>query len=220
MRLTSNQYTSHQNTSLWYDIGMTSELTPAAFTPAAFVKGIIGTDEIVEDTSRAHVAFIGRSNVGKSSIMNALLGRKSLVKSSARPGKTTEINLFTVGEGYYFVDLPGYGFARLGAKQREKLRRLILWYLVRLEIPRRLVCVVIDAQVGLTDFDREITEELEKNTEAVCIIANKTDRLNQKAQVVLKRELDTLNLQYFMVSAKTSRGIDKIQEYIIETLRT
>ena len=64
------------------------------FTTARFVKGIIGTDPIIQDRQRRHVAFIGRSNVGKSSIINAVLGRKSLVKSSARPGKTTEINFF------------------------------------------------------------------------------------------------------------------------------
>ena len=69
-----------------------SESTPKALSPARFLKGIIGTDTILDDTTRTHIAFIGRSNVGKSSLMNALLGRNSLVKSSARPGKTTEIN--------------------------------------------------------------------------------------------------------------------------------
>ena len=97
---------------------MKSSGTSKPFHQASFVKGIIGTDPILEETNRLHLAFAGRSNVGKSSLINAVLGRRGLVKSSTRPGKTTEINFFAVDEHYYFVDLPGYGFARMGEKQR------------------------------------------------------------------------------------------------------
>lgn len=194
---------------------MTQEATPREFVPAQFIKGIIGTDEITDDYSRIHVAFIGRSNVGKSSLMNALLGRVDLVKSSARAGKTTEVNYFSVGDDYYFVDLPGYGFARLGEKQREKLRKLIIWYLLRTEIGRRAVCIVIDAQVGMTEFDEEIREALQAQATPVCVVANKIDRLSQSDRAKLEKKLQGINTPYCMVSARTNRGIEAVQDYII-----
>ena len=89
---------------------------------AKFIKGIIGTDNLLTDGT-PQVAFIGRSNVGKSSIINALVNRKGLVSSSSQPGKTTEINLFNINKELYFVDLPGYGYAKLSQKKREKLRK-------------------------------------------------------------------------------------------------
>src|SRR3989337_3145920 len=95
---------------------------------AEFVKGIIGTDSILKEKP-PHVAFVGRSNVGKSSVINSLVMRKDLVKSSSMPGKTREINFFFINKKCYFVDLPGYGFARMGAKGAEKIRKLILWNL-------------------------------------------------------------------------------------------
>ncbi|MFW0871434.1 MAG: ribosome biogenesis GTP-binding protein YihA/YsxC [Patescibacteria group bacterium] len=194
---------------------MTREATPADFSPARFIKGIIGSDELTEDAHRKHIAFVGRSNVGKSSLMNALLGRNNLVKSSARPGKTTEINYFEVGEHYYFVDLPGYGFARLGAKQREKLRKLIVWYLLRSEIAKRAVCMVLDAGVGMTDFDREVLALIEEAEIPVCIVVNKIDRLNQSERAKCRQEMETMGLSYFMLSARTGRGLGSLQEWLV-----
>jgi GTP-binding protein len=194
---------------------MTQEATPHEFVPAQFIKGIIGTDEITDDYSRIHVAFIGRSNVGKSSLMNALLGRVDLVKSSARAGKTTEVNYFSVGDDYYFVDLPGYGFARLGEKQREKLRKLIIWYLLRTEIAKQAVCIVVDAQVGLTEFDEEIREALQAQATPVCVVANKIDRLSQSDRAKLENKLQATNTSYYTASARTSRGVEAIREYIL-----
>lgn len=195
------------------------ELNP--FINAQFVKGIIGTDDVCTDDSRLQVAFVGRSNVGKSSLVNAVLGRKNLVRSSSRPGKTTEINFFSVddrdGAGYYFVDLPGYGFARMGEKQREKLRKLILWYIMYAGVTRRKTCVVLDAQVGVTDFDTEIITLLVEQGEEVAVIANKIDRLNQKAQAALRQELDqVLGEQVTIIYTSTTkkRGIVAVQQYI------
>ena len=88
-------------------------------TSAEFVKGIRGTDEILTD-GVPNIAFIGRSNVGKSSILNSLTGKKALARVGEKPGKTTEINFFLINRTHYFVDLPGYGYATGGAKEREK----------------------------------------------------------------------------------------------------
>jgi GTP-binding protein len=91
---------------------------------ADFVKSIRGTDKYLEDDF-LQLAFYGRSNVGKSSSINAILNRKKLVKSSSTPGKTKELNLFEINEKFYIIDTPGYGYAKISEKEREKLRKLI-----------------------------------------------------------------------------------------------
>lgn len=144
---------------------------------AIFIKGVMGTDPLLEDGTR-QVAVIGRSNVGKSSVINSLLARKNLVKSSSKPGKTTEINVFGVGEALYLIDLPGYGYAKLAPKHREKLRKMILWYLF--EAPRaddRTVVLIIDAVVGLTDNDREMIIALQDDGQRLVVVANKFDKI-------------------------------------------
>lgn len=190
------------------------------FKDAQFIKGIIGTDPVCDDTSRFHVAFVGRSNVGKSSVINAVLGRKGLVKSSSRPGKTTEINFFSVedkeNKQYYFVDLPGYGFARMGEKQREKLRKLILWYLMYANVSRRITFVVLDAQVGLTDFDREIISLLVDADERVVVIANKIDRLNQKEKHALAQSLESeITVPILYTSTTQKKGFQELRKKIV-----
>ncbi|HFC36125.1 MAG TPA: ribosome biogenesis GTP-binding protein YsxC, partial [Candidatus Moranbacteria bacterium] len=115
---------------------------------AKFVKGIIGTDEILRD-GKQQIAFVGRSNVGKSSVINSLVGIKKLAKSSATPGRTQEINFFLINDKVYFVDLPGYGFAKISKKQREKIRKMIIWYLSYAETKPCKVVLIIDAKVGI-----------------------------------------------------------------------
>ena len=92
---------------------------------AEFVKGIMGTDKILED-NKPQIVFVGRSNVGKSSIINLLANRKNLVKSSSKPGKTKQINFFLINKKVFFVDLPGYGFMKMDLKKKEKIRKLII----------------------------------------------------------------------------------------------
>jgi len=181
---------------------------------AQFATGVIGTDPIF-DIDRKHIAFVGRSNVGKSSVINYLLGRNSLVRSSSRPGKTTEINFFEVEDDYFFVDLPGYGFARMGEKQREKLRKLILWYLMYTDSSDRVTFVVLDAQAGLTDFDREIVNMLHEEKQLVYVIANKMDKLNQKQQHALKSNLEQeLNVPVLFSTTLKKRGRNEIWKVI------
>ena len=160
---------------------------------AKFIKGIRGTDDIIfEDIS--HVSFFGRSNVGKSSVINAILGRKNLVKSSSKPGKTREINFFKTSfflnkkdedeniKELFFVDLPGYGYARLAPKERESLRKMIIWYLTETRGVKKMNVIVLDSKVGLTDFDKEILWIIEDLGQKAIIIFNKVDKLNQKTK--------------------------------------
>ena len=100
---------------------------------AEFMRGIRGTDELLSDGT-PQIAFIGRSNVGKSSILNALTEKKQLARVGKKPGKTTEINIYKINKAYYFMDLPGYGYAEAGVQEREKLRKLIVWYWVKVAL--------------------------------------------------------------------------------------
>lgn len=177
---------------------------------AEFVKGIIGTDPILNDR-HPQVAFVGRSNVGKSSVINSLVLRKDLVKSSATPGKTKEINFFLVNKAYYFVDLPGYGFARMGARGAEKIRELILWYLGGGEARPRLVVLLVDACIKPQAHDREMADILRTECYDFVIVANKIDRLSQTERAHnikdIEAKLGALVLPY---SARTKAGREEL----------
>ncbi len=143
------------------------------------MRGIIGTDPITGD-GRDSVAFVGRSNVGKSSLINALCNKNTLVKTSSKPGKTTEINFFLINDSFYFVDLPGYGYARVTPKEKEQIRARIVWYLTTPEVTLRKVVLVVDGKVGLTAFDMQMITILKEHKHQVVIAVNKIDALNQK----------------------------------------
>ncbi len=147
---------------------------------ADFVKGVIGTDDVFTD-GVPEIAFVGRSNVGKSSLINSLTGRKALVKVGNKPGKTTELNFFSINnKKCYFVDLPGYGYAKATPKQRGKIEKLILWYLMYSGAQPRRVVIILDVKAGLTDFDQEMVCVLCEQGHPYTIVANKVDKLNQK----------------------------------------
>jgi len=184
---------------------------------AEFIKGIIGTDKILDDT-KAQIAFIGRSNVGKSSVINSLINRKNFVKSGSKPGKTRQINFFLINRKVYFVDLPGYGFMKIDLKKKEKIRKLMIWYLFRSEIKLKKAVLIIDAKVGPTEFDMEMLDLLKKSQHKVIIIANKADKLKKKK---INRQLEIIqekinNNDVILYSAKTKQGRDELLNKIFE----
>jgi GTP-binding protein len=144
-----------------------------------FVKGIRGTDPIVT-ASQPQFAFVGRSNVGKSSLINALCNKRELVKVSHKPGKTTEINYFLINGDTYFVDLPGYGYAKVGPEEKEKIIKLIIWYLTDSGAKPKKVALILDVKVGITEFDQQMIQILTEQQHPFILVANKTDKLNQK----------------------------------------
>ena len=186
-------------------------------TGAQFVRSIVGSHNLIVD-DLPQISFVGRSNVGKSSVINKLVNQKKLVRSSSKPGKTQHINFFLINEDTYFVDLPGYGYARLGQKYREKLRRLILWYFISGEAPITKVVVIVDAKAGLRDFDREMIDVLREHNHPFIIVANKIDKLNQKnlhkSITAIKNELGE-NVDIFPFSAKTGKGKEKLLNNIL-----
>lgn len=181
---------------------------------AEFVKGIIGTDSILGDRE-PQVAFVGRSNVGKSSVINSLVLSKGLVKSSSTPGKTKEINFFLINKKYYFVDLPGYGFARMGAKGADKIRKLILWYLGSGEAKVRLVVLIVDLGIRPMAHDKEMADILRAENINFVVVGNKVDRLNQTERShnvkAIESALGTTVLQY---SAHTKAGRKNLLDVI------
>lgn len=187
-----------------------------------FKKGITGTDPITED-GVPHVAFIGRSNAGKSSVINSLLGG-TYAKSSSMPGKTQELNFFLVGGKTYVVDLPGYGFARIPIKKRDKLKKLIAWYFERSGSPIKKVVLVMDASVGITVLDKEMLEILAEWGHRPVVVGNKIDRISpsrmEKAMQAIKTSLreslgDAPDADDFVpYSAKTHDGKAELQKRI------
>lgn len=178
---------------------------------AEFIKGITGTNKILEDL-RPQVAFVGRSNVGKSSVINSLVKRKNLVKSSSKPGKTRQINFFLINKEIYFVDLPGYGFIKIPSKQKEKIKKMILWYLFYSKTKFKKVVLIIDALVGPSKFDKEMLSLLNQNKHPIILVANKIDKLKKNkwiSQLKMLQE-ETGHKEIIPYSAKTKEGRNEL----------
>lgn len=137
---------------------------------------------------RPEFAFVGRSNVGKSSLMNALLGRNGLAKTSGTPGKTQTINFFDVNGRFYFVDLPGYGFAKVPLHVKNHWGRVMTAYL-RDRPPLRLVAQLVDGRRKPTEDDLEMLELLDEAEVPTLIVATKMDKLKRSQR---RRNLDTI----------------------------
>jgi GTP-binding protein len=138
------------------------------------------------------IAFAGRSNVGKSTLINSLLNRKKLVKTSSTPGKTQLINFFNINDKFHFVDLPGYGFAKVPENVRKQWQRLIESYLQERESLRNVV-LIVDSRHGPTAQDRQLKEWLDYYERPVLIVASKVDKLKrgqiQKNLKIIRQDL-------------------------------
>ncbi len=145
---------------------------------AKFIKGVLGSDNILED-GIPQVAFIGRSNVGKSSVINSLVNRNDLARTSSFPGRTQQINLFLINNSLYFVDLPGYGYAKLPGELKDSLRAMVNWYFFVSNYEQKKVVLIIDASVGPTGDDLDILHNLEDYKKDIIVVANKTDKIKQ-----------------------------------------
>jgi GTP-binding protein len=145
---------------------------------AEFIKGVVGEDTVL-DSNYPQIAFIGRSNVGKSSTINSLVGQRNLAKTSAFPGRTQEINVFLLNNSIYLVDLPGYGFAQTSKADQAWLFKLINWYLFNTHYQQKKIVMIIDAKVGVTAADRDMLEALEERRKNIVIVANKIDKIKK-----------------------------------------
>lgn len=142
---------------------------------AEFLKGVVAMEGL-PPADRLEVCFAGRSNVGKSSLINALTGRKNLARASNTPGRTQEINYFTLGEGRYLVDLPGYGYAEAPPALVEKWQRLLRAYLAGRATLRRAF-VLIDCRHGIKAVDEEILTLLDRSAVTFQVVLTKADKV-------------------------------------------
>ena len=184
-----------------------------------FVKGVVAMDGL-PDPDRPEVCFAGRSNVGKSSLINALTGRKGLARASNTPGRTQEINYFTVGESHYLVDLPGYGYANAPIPVVEKWQRLLKNYL-RGRVTLRRAFVLVDARHGVKPVDEEIMALLSSAAVTFQCVMTKTDKLKKgeldKVWVQVRQKLSTFASAYpemVITSSEKGDGIETLRAII------
>ena len=184
---------------------------------ATFVRGVTDNENLIRD-DLPQIAFIGRSNVGKSSLINTLTNNKSLARKSATAGRTQEINFFLINGSQYFVDLPGYGYARGSMSQRDLITERIEGYLFNADIAHHAVVLIIDANVGMTESDLSMFQELAQHNAPVVIVANKIDKLNQSD----KQKNITLIKQYagqypvVLFSSTKKTGVEELLSHIME----
>lgn len=181
------------------------------------------SNQDVDKCPKNHIpeyAFIGRSNVGKSSLINMLTNRKSLAKTSGRPGKTQLINHFIINSNWYLVDLPGYGYARVSKSSKKTFQKFITAYF---EQRQQLVCafVLVDIRHKPQPIDLNFMEWLGEHSIPFCIIFTKADKLKPKAienhveaykQIMLETWEEMP--QYFITSSTKGIGQDELLEYI------
>lgn len=174
------------------------------------------------------VAFCGRSNVGKSSLINALTGRKSIARASVTPGRTQELNFFEIGEPTQFrlVDMPGYGFAKAPVKVVEKWRKLVRTFL-RGRVPLRRTMVLVDSRHGLKDSDREMMKMLDEAAVGYRVVLTKADKikasaLDKTAQAVAEeaRKHPAAFPELHVTSAEKGMGIAELRGAILADVRS
>lgn len=188
---------------------------------ASFLKSVSIHDSKVYFDARNEVAFVGRSNVGKSSLMNALMNKKDLVKTSSKPGKTRTANMFLVNQKYYFTDLPGYGFAKLWQSLREDLDALISWYLEERRQYMKKVVLVLDAKIGPQQADIDMLQYLVEHEISPIIVLSKCDRLsnNEVWKSVQHTEKVFFGQQILPISSQKWIGIPELRKILWDALK-
>lgn len=189
---------------------------------ADFLKGVVAMDGM-PPADRMEVCFAGRSNVGKSTLINALTGRRALARASNTPGRTQEINFFTLTDSHYLVDLPGYGFAKAPVKTVEKWQRLLKAYLAG-RVTLRRAFVLIDARHGIKPVDNEILSLLDTSAVTFQVVLTKADKVKakdrEKVLAQVRGELAKHAAAFpeiVLTSSETGDGIDTLRA-IIATL--
>jgi GTP-binding protein len=172
--------------------------------------------------SMAEVVLSGRSNVGKSSIINALCSQKNLARSSKTPGRTRSVNIYSIAMKKWIVDLPGYGFAKVSPQEKELWNKMIEECII-LRKSKKRVYIIIDAFVGPTELDVNMLDWLDEHSISFKVVANKCDKLPNG---ISQDEIQNKVAQYFnidksntfAVSAKNKQGFDKLKLDVMQFL--
>ncbi len=189
-------------------------------SPCTFVLGVASLSQLPPDDQMEEIAFAGRSNVGKSSLINALTGRKSLAKTSNTPGRTQQLNYFNLADCLFLVDLPGYGFAKAPESMVKKWQKTIFAYLQgRVNLKR--VFLLIDSRHGIKKVDRDIMEMLDKAAVTYQIILTKSDKISaaelEKVLTQTREETSKHAAAYvdvIVTSSEKGFGIDELRAEI------
>ena len=182
---------------------------------------VCGITSKLPDTNRPEVAFAGKSNVGKSSLINGLMNRKSLARTSAQPGKTQTINFYNINEAMYLVDLPGYGYAKVSQSEKEKWGKMIERYLKSSDV-LKCVFLLVDIRHEPSENDKTMYEWILYNGFHPVVIATKLDKIKRSQvakQVKLVRQGLGMEKDGILIpfSAETKQGKDEIWA-LIESL--
>lgn len=187
------------------------------------LETVCGVTSTIPQNTKPEIAFAGKSNVGKSSLINALMNRKSYARTSAQPGKTQTINFYNINEELYFVDLPGYGYAKVSKEEKAKWGKMIEKYLKRSKT-LQAVFLLIDIRHEPSANDRQMYEWILSNGFQPIIIATKADKINRSQlqkhikmiRTGLEVEKDTILIPF---SAQSKQGREEIYQLIEELLQ-
>lgn len=191
-------------------------------TQAEFIISAVGPSQYPED-GLPEIALAGRSNVGKSSLINRLIQRRNLARTSSQPGKTQQLNYYRVNDAYYFVDVPGYGFAKVSKTQRQAWGRMIEAYISERE-QIKLVLHIIDLRHPPTKDDIMMYDWLSHYDIPLCVVATKADKLPRSKWASHLKQIRTSLLMrpdhpLIMFSAETGAGRDEVWDAIVTASR-
>ncbi len=180
------------------------ELIRTAYIPSQLLKDSI-----------PQVAFIGRSNVGKSSLINHLLGRKKMAQTSGKPGKTLSVNYYRIDDCICFVDLPGYGYAKVSHSEKKRASELLDAYFSNSSL--KLLCLLLDSRRGLLDIDLMMLEKIMQKTSRILTIATKIDKItfSEKKSLLFKHQKE-FNLSLIPFSVKSQVFRDELLDVIFK----
>jgi len=190
------------------------KITSAEFCKSAFEMAHWPVD------GRPEIAFLGRSNVGKSSLLNSLLQRKGLARTSNTPGRTQSINFFLINESFYFVDLPGYGFAKVSKSMRSDWGKMAEEYLSQRE-QLALSIQLVDSRHKPSQLDMQLHEWLEFNQKDYLVVATKADKLSSNELTKHVKLIETVMPETKMItySSQTGKGRDSVWSAIVAALK-
>jgi GTP-binding protein len=189
---------------------------------AEYMSSVVSRDKYPID-SKPEILLLGRSNVGKSSFINKLLNRKKLAYTSSKPGKTQTLNFYLINDGFYFVDVPGYGYAKVSKKQREQFGQMIEEYLVNRKVLKRAV-LLVDMRHKPSEDDQLMYKFLKYYDIPTLVVATKHDKVKssmrkKNRQVIMDTlELDENDL-FAVFSSETGVGKDQVWSILENDLR-
>lgn len=183
-----------------------------------YLKSVASWKDLPAD-KKPEVAFIGRSNVGKSSLLNALVKRKNIARISSTPGKTQTLNFYWTDERFFLVDLPGYGYAKTAKTNRLAWAKLMQEYLSRRE-ELKIICQLIDSRTGVTASDKLVISLLKGAPCFHILVLTKSDKLSQKDKYHVQKDIDLMlremgqELPVILSSAEKKIGMEDIWQWI------